>query len=51
MYLKEVISEVAFLHRSGEYNGLRNLKANLKDGVGFDHWLAENVTDPLVDQK
>ncbi|KAF8626926.1 hypothetical protein AX17_006427 [Amanita inopinata Kibby_2008] len=29
-YLKEVLSEVAFLHRSGEYNGLWELKDNFK---------------------
>jgi transcription initiation factor TFIIF subunit beta len=29
-YLKEVLSEVAFLHRSGEYNGLWELKDNYK---------------------
>jgi transcription initiation factor TFIIF subunit beta len=33
-YLKEVLSEVAELHRSGEYNGLWELKDNFKgDGV------------------
>ena len=33
-YLKEVLSEVAALHRSGEYNGLWELKENFKgDGV------------------
>ncbi|KAG6896628.1 hypothetical protein C0992_007034 [Termitomyces sp. T32_za158] len=31
VYLKEVLSEVAFLHRSGEYNGLWELKDNFKD--------------------
>jgi transcription initiation factor TFIIF subunit beta len=30
VYLKEVLSEVAFLHRSGEYNGLWELKDNFK---------------------
>jgi len=30
-YLKEVLSEVAFLHRSGEFNGLWELKDNFKD--------------------
>ncbi|KAF6758599.1 transcription initiation factor IIF, beta subunit [Ephemerocybe angulata] len=30
-YLKEVMSEIAFLHRSGEFNGLWELKANYKD--------------------
>jgi transcription initiation factor TFIIF subunit beta len=34
VYLKEVLSEVAFLHRSGEYNGLWELKDNFKgEGV------------------
>ncbi|KAJ8693154.1 hypothetical protein PTI98_010396 [Pleurotus ostreatus] len=34
VYLKEVLSEVAILHRSGEYNGLWELKENFKeDGV------------------
>ncbi|KAG6813883.1 hypothetical protein H0H92_006290 [Tricholoma furcatifolium] len=31
VYLKEVLSEVAFLHRSGEYNGLWELKDNYKE--------------------
>lgn len=30
-YLKEVLSEVASLHRSGEYNGLWELKDNFKE--------------------
>jgi transcription initiation factor TFIIF subunit beta len=33
-YLKEVLSEVAFLHRSGEYNGLWELKDNFKGDAG-----------------
>lgn len=36
VYLKEVLSEVAFLHRSGEHNGLWELKESYKgDGVCF----------------
>ena len=36
VYLKEVLSEVAFLHRSGEYNGLWELKDNFKgEGVSI----------------
>ncbi|KAF8878292.1 transcription initiation factor IIF, beta subunit [Infundibulicybe gibba] len=31
VYLKEVLSEVAFLHRSGEHNGLWELKENFKE--------------------
>lgn len=31
VYLKEVLSEVAFLHRSGEHNGLWELKDNFKE--------------------
>ncbi|KAI0715817.1 transcription initiation factor IIF, beta subunit-domain-containing protein [Cerioporus squamosus] len=30
-YLKEVLSDVAFLHRSGEYNGTWELMANFKE--------------------
>jgi transcription initiation factor TFIIF subunit beta len=30
-YLKEVLSDIAFLHRSGEHNGFWELKANYKD--------------------
>ncbi len=30
-YLKEVLSEIAFLHRSGEHNGMWELKDNFKD--------------------
>ncbi|RDB30984.1 Transcription initiation factor IIF subunit beta [Hypsizygus marmoreus] len=41
-YLKEVLSEVAFLHRSGEYNGLWELKDNFKEeGIK-----GENVPGP-----
>jgi len=41
-YLKEVLSEVAFLHRSGEHNGSWELLANFKgDGIK-----AENVPGP-----
>jgi len=36
VYLKEVLSEIAFLHRSGEHNGMWELKDNFKD---------ENVRD------
>jgi transcription initiation factor TFIIF subunit beta len=33
-YLKDVLGEIAWLHRSGEYNGLWELKDNYKnDGV------------------
>lgn len=33
-YLKEVLQEIAFLHRSGEHNGTWELLANFKgDGV------------------
>ena len=34
-YLKEVLSEIADLHRSGEFNGLYELKPNFKDTVRF----------------
>ncbi|KAF9261385.1 hypothetical protein L218DRAFT_930860 [Marasmius fiardii PR-910] len=34
VYLKEVLAEVAFLHRSGEHNGMWELKDNFKeDGI------------------
>ncbi|THH07324.1 hypothetical protein EW145_g3464 [Phellinidium pouzarii] len=32
-YLKEVLGEIADLHRSGEFNGLYELKSNFKDSV------------------
>ena len=32
-YLKEVLNEIADLHRSGEFNGTYELKANFKDMV------------------
>ncbi|KAI0671342.1 transcription initiation factor IIF, beta subunit-domain-containing protein [Trametes maxima] len=41
-YLKEVLSEIAFLHRSGEFNGSWELMANYK-GEGIK---AENVPIP-----
>jgi len=31
VYLKEVLSEIAFLHKAGEYNGLWELKEIFKD--------------------
>lgn len=35
-YLKEVLSEIAYLHRSGEYNGLWEVKDTFKEeGVGL----------------
>jgi transcription initiation factor TFIIF subunit beta len=35
-YLKDVLGEIAWLHRSGEYNGLWELRDNFKgDGVRF----------------
>ena len=37
-YLKEVLSEVAFLHRSGEFNGLWELKDNFKDDNVSEFW-------------
>ncbi|EIW57170.1 uncharacterized protein TRAVEDRAFT_168775 [Trametes versicolor FP-101664 SS1] len=42
-YLKEVLSEIAFLHRSGEFNGSWELLANYK-GEGIK---AENVPIPV----
>jgi len=38
-YLKEVLGEVASLHRTGEYNGMWELKDNFKEGVGLSHLL------------
>lgn len=38
-YLKEVLSEIAFLHRSGEFNGSWELLANYK---------GEGVSDPAL---
>jgi len=41
-YLKEVLSEIAFLHRSGEYNGLWEVKDTFKEeGIK-----GENVAGP-----
>lgn len=35
-YLKEVLSEIAFMHRSGEHNGTWELMSNFKgDGVSI----------------
>ena len=37
-YLKEVLSEIAFMHRSGEHNGTWELMSNFKgDGVRRSH--------------
>ena len=32
-FLKETLSDIAFLHRSGEHNGTWELKENFKEGV------------------
>lgn len=38
-YLKEVLGEIAFMHRSGEHNGTWELMPNFKgDGVRFSHY-------------
>jgi transcription initiation factor TFIIF subunit beta len=34
-FLKETLSDIAFLHRSGEHNGTWELKENFKEGVRF----------------
>jgi len=52
-YLKEVLSEVAFLHRSGEHNGLWELKDTFKDeGVRIlpSRLLIQNLTLALLVQ-
>ena len=37
-YLKEVLGEIAFMHRSGEHNGTWELMANFKaEGVSHSH--------------
>ena len=51
-YLKEVLSEVAFLHRSGEFNGTWELMANFKgDGVSNSYRLLFCMSDSYVDQR
>ncbi|KAG7092876.1 hypothetical protein E1B28_009188 [Marasmius oreades] len=54
VYLKEVLSEVAFLHRSGEHNGFWELKDNFKEdgikgedvvGISFDDVKMEEMED------
>ncbi|KAJ8468384.1 hypothetical protein ONZ45_g17264 [Pleurotus djamor] len=49
VYLKEVLGEVAMLHRSGEFNGMWELKDNFKDGgvkpEGFMESLAAGGED------
>ena len=37
-YLKEVLNQIADLHRSGEFNGLYELKPNFKDSVRAFCW-------------
>ena len=42
-YLKEVLQEIAFLHRSGEHNGTWELLANFKgDGVSSIQFILAN---------
>ncbi|KAF7770946.1 hypothetical protein Agabi119p4_6920 [Agaricus bisporus var. burnettii] len=43
-YLKDVLSEIAFLHRSGEFNGMWELKENFKD----ENINSENVPAPDI---
>ena len=49
VYLKEVLSEIAFLHRSGEFNGSWELKGSFKgDGVSITiGYLALSRTEGL----
>ncbi|KDR76159.1 hypothetical protein GALMADRAFT_247378 [Galerina marginata CBS 339.88] len=47
VYLKEVLSEIAFLHKSGEYNGLWELREVFLD----EGMKAENVPVPTGDFK
>ena len=47
-YLKEVLSEIAFLHRSGEFNGSWELMANYKgEGVRSSLLLSVFVFTPI----
>ena len=46
-YLKEVLSEVAFLHRSGEFNGNWELMANYK-GEGVRVFLVLVLFPPAI---
>jgi len=38
-FLKETLTDIAFLHRSGEHNGTWELKENFKEGVGTRAYL------------
>ena len=44
-FLKETLSDIAFLHRSGEHNGTWELKENFKEGVSV-HVIHANRTTP-----
>ena len=46
VFLKETLSDIAFLHRSGEHNGTWELKENFKDGVRVHVMFAEGT--PLI---
>lgn len=51
VYLKEVLSEIAFLHRSGEHNGTWELMPNFKaDGIKGENVPITNLT-PSQDVK
>lgn len=53
-YLKEVLSEIAFMHRSGEHNGTWELMSNFKgDGVSICIYipLRHSVLILSVDQR
>ena len=51
-YLKEVLGEIAFMHRSGEHNGTWELMANFKgDGVSSSYRLLFCMADLYADQR
>jgi len=39
VYLKEILNEIAFLHRSGEFNGTWELKPSFKEGAVRVTWI------------
>ena len=48
-YLKEVLGQIADLHRSGEFTGLYELKANFKDAVRTSLLKLITILDKIAD--
>ena len=50
-YLKEVLQEIADLHRSGEHTGMYELKPNFRESVSDGIWSWEKTCADVYDLK